>query len=386
MYISQYPYITKDMLGWPFFKKDDSLRAVSHSVCYSTINARSALKIGVECLGLKEGNEILLPAYHCPVMVYPILESGVVPVFYKIKPNCTADIADIKAKTTSKTKALILVHYFGFPNDIVSVQKYCRKSNLYLIEDCAHTFFGKIGKSSIGSFGDIAIMSLWKFFPVCHGGFLVINNKKIANRVHTKHAPLFFQIKSGINTLEMGDLPQLLDKCFQIKDRFLLKLKSSSEDPSTANFISHNEIKENPYTFDKVKNTYTNWKVPWFSNLIYQISDQRKIIEQRVSNFTILEQALSQFNGIKSLFKTPLTGVVPYNYPVITENSDEIVKKLRKKNVNVSRFGNITWDGLDKNICEVSSYYSKHCIQLPIHQALTKTDMHQMVNTIEACL
>ncbi len=385
MYIAQYPFITKNMLGWPFFKKDDSLRAVNHSDCYSTINARSALKIGIECLGLKEGDEILLPAYHCPVMVYPILESGLVPVFYKIEPNCTTDISDIKAKTTSKTKALILVHYFGFPNDIVPVQKYCRENNLCLIEDCAHTFFGKIGKFPIGSFGDMAIMSLWKFLPVCHGGFLIINNKKIANRVHFKHAPLPFQIKSGINTLEMGDLPYLVNKCLRIKDKVWLKVKSKNEEPSEMHSIIH-EKKENPYSLDKVKDTYTNWKAPWFSNLIYQISDQKKIIEQRVSNFKILEQAVSQFNGIKSLFKAPLTNVVPYNYPVIIENSDEIVKKLRKKSVNISRFGNISWDGIDINICEVSSYYSKHCIQLPVHQSLTKTDMRQMVNIIDACL
>ena len=167
------------------------------------INARSALEFGIRCLGLCKGDEILLPAYHCPVMVYPIVNSGLTPIFYKILPDCSADIDDIRSKVTSQTKAVIAVHYFGFPNNISQIGDFCRCRNIYLIEDCAHSFWGKIDQSAIGSFGDIAIASIWKFFPVLHGGFLIINNGELLNKsIYYRQAPLAFQIKAALNIID----------------------------------------------------------------------------------------------------------------------------------------------------------------------------------------
>jgi len=378
------------MITYPFnwFKKKAISNAVSQGNCYSTINARSALKIGIHLLGLSRGDEVLLPAYHCPVMVYPLINSGLVPVFYKIFPDCSADLKDITSKKTSKTKAVISIHYFGFPNNISEVQKYCRKENIFLIEDCAHAFFGKIDKSPIGSWGDIAIASLWKFFPICDGGFLILQNKKIGKRVHTRHAEISFQVKSAINTMEMGNDSGVLKELFQMKDKIwsIMKSKLMVPDP-IHNYKNKDQQKfEDACVFKNVEHTYKNWKIPWFSYWIYTISNQRKIIVKRRYNYSILNQEIKKMSGIKPLFTSLPSNVVPYNFPVILENPDKIVNKLREKNINISRFGNVLWEGMPENICKISSDYSTSCIQLPIHQSLSHRDIMFMVDVLRALL
>lgn len=82
MIISQYPYLTKEMLANPFSAPSSKVRNIVKSSAYlTTINARSALEMGLSGLQFNEGDEVLLPAYHCPVMVYPLIKLGLIPGF-----------------------------------------------------------------------------------------------------------------------------------------------------------------------------------------------------------------------------------------------------------------------------------------------------------------
>ena len=89
-----------------------------------------------------------------------------------------------------------------------------------------------------------------------------------------------------------------------------------------------------------------NWKIPWFGGWIFNWSDQNKIVERRLSNYSILHRALDKIKGVTPLFKMPPPGIVPYNFPIIVDDADELVNKLRKKHINISRFGNnsLAWD------------------------------------------
>ncbi len=79
-------------------------------------HARIALKYGLLNLGLKPNDELLLPGYICNVIISQIYSIGVKPVYYNINDNFLPDYRHLKKLTTRKTKAILLMNYFGLYN------------------------------------------------------------------------------------------------------------------------------------------------------------------------------------------------------------------------------------------------------------------------------
>ena len=267
--IPLYPLLNCEFNNGLERKKDSLIPSVVDSgVIYSTINARSALKIGLMSMQLNIGDEILVPSYHCPVMIYPIVDLGYKPVFYNINKDCSVDIKDFKKKITNRTKATIVVHFFGFPSSsLFEICSICNANNIYLIEDCAHAFYGYCGTLPIGSIGDFSIVSLYKFFPVCHGGFLKFENKELAMQASTLHSPLFFQFKSLLNTIEMkSDVNKkkgFQKVAFQLKDWIWDGLKSTQR-KANPQLPVMKKIK-NPYSPELMADSYSLYKMPIIS-------------------------------------------------------------------------------------------------------------------------
>jgi len=103
-------------------------------------------------------------------MVAPLSCVSASPVFYRLNEDLRVDLEDIARKIDASTYVLIAVNYFGFPQDLEKLRKFCDDHDLVLIEDCAHSFFGEFAGRPLGSYGDYAIASLTKFFPVKEGG------------------------------------------------------------------------------------------------------------------------------------------------------------------------------------------------------------------------
>jgi hypothetical protein len=153
-------------------------------------------------LGVSPGDHILVPSFHCATAVEPIVQYGAKIKFYKINRDCSPNFYDIQAKIDKKTRAILAIHYFGFPQPIHQFQKLCRNYQLSLIEDCAHVLTGKIDSGVLGSFGDVSIFSWRKFFPVYDGGQLVINNPKLCSDISLESPDLLFHIKVLKNILD----------------------------------------------------------------------------------------------------------------------------------------------------------------------------------------
>ena len=85
----------------------------------------------------------------------------------------------LENKITRQTRAVLIIHYFGFPQPIHKIREICNKKDVLLIEDCAHALFSSHGEEAIGSEGDLAIFSLRKTLPLPEGGGLLINNPEL---------------------------------------------------------------------------------------------------------------------------------------------------------------------------------------------------------------
>jgi len=124
--------------------------------------------------------EILVPSYSCGDEIESLIKAGFTSITYPVHSNLEIDPHDLERCITSKTSAILITHYFGFPQSNTSqIKKLCEANNLFLIEDCAQALGGKLNDQPLGTFGHASIFSLRKFLPIPHGGALLINSPEI---------------------------------------------------------------------------------------------------------------------------------------------------------------------------------------------------------------
>ena len=131
---------------------------------------------------IEPGDEVISVAAGFPTTVNPILQFGAVPVFVDINiATHNIDVTKLEAAVSSKTKAVMLAHSLGNPFNINEVMKFCKKHNLWLIEDNCDALGSRYNSQLTGTFGDIGTLS---FYPAHHitmgeGGAVFTNNLKL---------------------------------------------------------------------------------------------------------------------------------------------------------------------------------------------------------------
>ena len=119
---------------------------------------RTAFYYGLLKLKIKKNNKILIPNYICKSLLTPILKLNINYKFYNIKNNFTFDLHGIK-KIALADDYLLIIHYFGQPQNIDSILDFCKKNNLKLIEDNAHGYSGRFKGKLLGTFGELGFSS-----------------------------------------------------------------------------------------------------------------------------------------------------------------------------------------------------------------------------------
>ncbi len=149
----------------------------------------TALHIALDALGIADGDEVILPSLTFCASVQVITALRAVPVFCEINPDTlTVDINDVKQRITSRTKAIMPVHYCGQPCDMDALLALGRERNIMIVEDAAHAFGSSYQGKKIGSFGDVACFS---FDPIKNitcgeGGAVVLGDDDIAEEIRRK--------------------------------------------------------------------------------------------------------------------------------------------------------------------------------------------------------
>lgn len=138
-----------------------------------------ALHLAYLLAGVKEGDEVIVPAFTCTATNIPLLYIGATPVFADIDPDTmNISILDIENKISPKTKALVCVDYGGVPNDYNSLNQICQKYNLKLISDAAHSLGSKYKETYAAQHADFSIFSFQaiKTLTTGDGGLLAIRD------------------------------------------------------------------------------------------------------------------------------------------------------------------------------------------------------------------
>ena len=158
---------------------------------FAVANGTAALHLAGEAAGLKAGDEVLCPALTFVASANAILYTGARPVFVDIigPQNLNLSVADAAGKITGRTKAIMAVHYAGYPCDLDALRDLAQRHGLALIEDCAHApgavFHSREGVKKLGTLGSCGCFSFFsnKNLTTGEGGMLVTNDDDLAEKI-----------------------------------------------------------------------------------------------------------------------------------------------------------------------------------------------------------
>ena len=147
---------------------------------YMTTSATHALEMAALILDFKQGDEVILASFNFPSAANCIVLRGATPVFVDLDPK-TMNISpeEIEKNISSKTKAIIVMHYAGIACDMDKIMEISKKYKLPVIEDAAQALGSKFYDKNLGSMGDMACISFHstKNFIAGEAGCLIINRK-----------------------------------------------------------------------------------------------------------------------------------------------------------------------------------------------------------------
>jgi dTDP-4-amino-4,6-dideoxygalactose transaminase len=150
-------------------------------------NGTAALHLALAAVGIKEGDEVILPSLTFVATANAILYVGAKPVLADIIgfDDLTISPQEIETKITPKTKAIVVMHYGGYPCDMESILRIAKKHRLYVVEDAAHAPGSEYRGRMCGLIGDVGCFSFFsnKNLATGEGGMVVTRHKEFAERV-----------------------------------------------------------------------------------------------------------------------------------------------------------------------------------------------------------
>ena len=199
--------------GWissegPFVKEfEEKFSAkVGRKYGVAVCNGSAALDVAVAALGLKEGDEVIMPTFTIISCANAIIRAGAIPVLVDSDPyTWNMDVNQIESRITPKTRAIMVIHIYGLPVDMDPVIRIANKYGLKIIEDAAEAHGQSYKGKPCGSFGDISAFS---FYPNKHvttgeGGMVVADDEELAERCRSLRN-LCFQANKRFVHEEMG--------------------------------------------------------------------------------------------------------------------------------------------------------------------------------------
>lgn len=316
--------------------------------------ARHALYAAVEALGLKAGETILLPAYLFPSVAEPFRLRGLKLSFYRVDRAFRCDLEDLERRLKeTRARAVMLIHYFGFPQPVAEVKALTRPMGVALIEDAAHALFSEVDGRPLGTHGDVGVFCLHKGLGLPDGGAMVLNEPSLRapeapERVN-RWGALFNSVKKGSSRLEAR--------------------LGWSWRPLV---LRHRKLRHRAYYLEGMLGIPDNRAMARVSRRLMRGLPHTEVQVRRRNNFDWYRRSLKGLEGFGQPMGDLPAGVCPFGYPLLVERRDELVLWLMRRGINCQ----VLWEVLDSQIplgeFPDTEYLRSHNLLLPLHQDIDR--------------
>lgn len=345
---------------------------------------REAVADFVRVVAMRPGDSVLVPGYICSAVIEPFQKLGIKVLFYPVDQTLAPDARAIRELLLQKPRAIMIVHYFGFPARAEAVIQECRENGLWIIEDCAHTLPMQ-DKAIMGRLGDLTMYSLPKLLPVPDGALVVVNNAglvwlKPPTRMN-RRLVLVNLLWQAANTLEVvlgvSLRTRLRDK------RSATKMITALREPSAS------MLRKPPPSNGSVNGSVRAYHRFQMSPVAHWISgeiDFASVAKRRQENYRWLAAALKCIKGAKPLFGDLDPPSAPLGFPILVNDREAVRLKLIAAGVDPRPI----WSGLPAQVpidgfADARSI-AAHNIVLPVHQDLTPQALAYVVSALDRAL
>lgn len=291
----------------------------------TTNTGTTALHLALDSIGLKPGDEVIVPTITYVATAQAVTATGAIPIFCDVEEDTlNIDLSDAESRITDKTKAIVPVHFRGMPCDLEGLFKLASEHNLRVIEDAAHAFGSYYRGKRIGSFGDLTCFS---FDPVKNvtcgeGGAVTTSNGELTNLLQRKRI-------LGIDR----------DTWSRYQDK-----RSWVYDVNVQGYRYH------------------------MSNInaaigLVQLKKYDRLNSRKISIAKFYDQELAGLNSIE-LLRTDYDGISLFIYVIkVLKSRDKLMKFLEERGIGT---------GIHYIPCHLFSFYKRGGVNLPVAEKLYK--------------
>ena len=314
-------------------------------------------------LGLNAGDQVLVPAFICAGALAPFEKMKIKIVYYDLRSDLSCNLYCLDSLKSSKTRLLVLVHYFGFPQDIREATLWAKRNNIATVEDCALSFGSRISGQYLGTYADFGLFSVRKFLGLPDGGGLLVNDpsaqRNCANLVEHLVSPrgsILFVVRALLASLENW---LRLPVCKATK-RLLWKKVDEV-------WIGE-EIVYDVHNFNLGLSRLSG-------RILKRIEPWKNVERKRVANYQFLLTLLKGVSSIRPMFPYVRDGACPNFFPIFSKNKFGLLADLKHAGVPA-----IDWPDLPQEVSmnlpgfPITLALVKSLLLLPLHQDLD--DMH----------
>ena len=353
-----------------------------------TTSGRAALLAALRQLALPAGSQVLVPTYHCPTMVAPILRAGLTPAFYPIDADGLPSLDGISHAQAAGARAMFVAHYFGLPKSLHKVQSWCRERGMALVEDCAHSYFGLAGDRPVGQWGDYATASLSKFFPVSEGGLLASATHRITPTGLT--APGWrAQLKAAVDVLEVARRHRRLAGLSHLVAPWgWLKAMAGRTPQAGAGAAAENLPQDEAAMMADCDMGRSEQQISAVTWALHASLPRQRIVRRRRENFAALCGLLRRAAGAAPLAAALPDGAAPYVMPLWVDGearADAVYAQMRAQSLPVFRWDRI-WPGTPADPQDHGQRWNRQLLQLLCHQDLSAADVARLARQTQEIL
>jgi len=325
-------------------------------------SGRAALFAAMKSLGVKPGDGVLAPSYHCPTLVAPLRAAGAAVQFYPLGPDGLPALDAITP--AANTRALVVAQLFGLPRSLAAVRAWCDARGIALVEDCAHSFFGQAGERPVGHWGDLATASVSKFFPVPEGGLLASAQPLSAQALRAASAKQ--QVKAWVDLLERSSEQGRLTG-LNAPLRALFRLKNGPPRPPSQGVPRESSEAEMMAECDLGRSEQAP---PALTQRLFGLRRERIVARRRV-HYEALHQGALGLTGARPLLGPLPAQAAPYVMPLWVDDPEPVYAALRTAGCAVFRWDRV-WPGVPEFLDDHGARWRRHVLQLLCHQDLTE--------------
>lgn len=317
--------------------------------CITVNSGTSALHLALELAGVKEGDEVILPAQTFVASGLAILYRKAIPVFADIDYlSGNISTASIKEKITAKTKVILPVHWGGYPCDMDEILQLAAQHNIKVVEDAAHALGASYKGKIIGSISDFTCFSFQaiKHLSSGDGGAICSKSDKLVKEARAKR---WFGISR-----EHAPLTELGERDYNIE--------SAGYKYHMNNFAAALGI----------------------SNL----KGFHERLKKRVELAHFYRAELKKINGIRLFEDSPDRKSAYWLFGMHVEKRLDFIRKLKSQGIAASVVHqridrNRIFGGRTKGLAAQEAFDESQ-IHIPIHDAVSKENAEHIVNTIKS--